>query len=348
MPRDAHEPGPEPQRLQEAVFSEAHVAAELRHPPVIVVGLPRSGTKFLTHVLNGIQGLFVFDDLYFFREARGVGAGETLTRPQFDHLLGWLAARSVYPEERSYSFSHRPVSQADVDRLKAAVGAALAGRDVPPHALLEEWMVRYAMLQGCDRWGYKAPQDFLYLETIARQLPGARFIFIYRDPRTMMASYRYVPDRHGRAGRYHPITYALYWRLAHRSIQAAAEEVPVQPVRFEELVAEPEQVGARIAAWLGAPWKGTTVPETVNTSFGERRRTITPTERWICERIAGPEMRGAGYVPDTRRPRLRDLPDLVWLTLRYGYHQVREVVRSPRSRASARAFLARLTGGRAR
>lgn len=329
----------------DVVFSDAPVAPLRREPPVVVVGLPRSGSKYLTHVLNGLEGLYVFDDLYYFREARGIdGATGPLSAETFDHLIRWIAVRSVFPD-RKYNFNHRPVSEAQVEQLKEGVTAACRGRDVAAHDLLEEWMVRFALLQGCHRWGYKAPQEFMYLDFVANAFPGTQFVFLYRDPRRVMSSYKYVPDRHGAAGRYHPVTYALYWRLAQRTVAEKGQSLLVHRVKFEDLVDAPDKVGAGLGAFLDLPWRGAEIPKKVNSSFtNQSRQEITPTERWLCERMAGSEMVQLGYAPDTPSPRLRDVPDLLRTTLRSALHQLHQLCTNPVSRKSAFTFLGRLAG----
>jgi hypothetical protein len=328
----------------ELAFAPILLHLRRRVPPVVVVGLPRSGTKFLTHVLNGLPGLYVFDDLYYFRQVRGIGARSPLSPEHFDQLIGWLAARSVFPD-REYQFKHEPVSETDVARIRGAVAQAFQGRAVAVPELLEEWMVRYAAIHRCDHWGYKAPQDFMYLDYVANSFPGTRFVFLYRDPRKVMASYKYVPDRHGRAQRYHPVTYALYWRLAWRTMAAHMGKLPIHRVRFEDLVANPDRVGSELAAFLDLPWLGASTPERVNTSFGAGgRREITPTERWICHRLAGPEMEQGGYALDGAALRVRDVPDLLQTTLRFGYHFASSFLTDPRNRASALTFLNRMRG----
>lgn len=323
-------------------FSPEPVPPTRRLPPVVIVGLPRSGSKYLTHVMNGIEGLFIFDDLYYFREARGIGARNPLTADQFAHLIGWLAGRSVFPEY--IFFTHRPVSEDEVARLKDAVSQALQGREIAAHDLLEEWMIRYAMFHGCERWGYKAPQEFMYLDYVAEVFPGAQFIFLYRDPRKVMASYKYVSDRHGRANRYHPVTYALYWRLAQRTIASWSTALPIHRVKFEDLAAQPDRIGANIANFLGLRWAGAAVPARVNTSFDEnRRREVTPTERWICQKLAGPEMANLGYAADASAARLRDVPDLLKSTVRSAAYHISQLVSNPISRKSAMTFVSRLT-----
>jgi hypothetical protein len=309
-----------------------------------VVGLPRSGTKFLTHVMNHIRGLYVFDDLYYFREARGTGAREVLDPDQLEHLIRWLGARSM-PERTKVHLHRHALEAADVERLQESVRRALPGPRVPLHAPLEEWMLRLAMLNGCEHWGYKAPQDFMILDRLATAFPGARFLFIYRDPRAMMASYKFVPDTYGDARQYHPVPYALYWRMAHRTIAEREAVLPIRHVKFEDLIREPLAVGRSIAEFLQLPWQEPRIPEKVNTSFDTRERSeINPTERWICERLAGDAMVRAGYELGQGGPRLRDLPELLKLSVRFAGRQGWKSITMPRKRASAKMFLLRLLG----
>ena len=45
------------------------VASRGSGQPLIIVGLPRSGTSFLAHVLSAIDDWYVFDDLYCVQKA---------------------------------------------------------------------------------------------------------------------------------------------------------------------------------------------------------------------------------------------------------------------------------------
>ena len=49
-------------RLEALIKSPTLVNQETT-PPVIVVGLPRSGSSYLAHVLSCLEGWFIFDDL---------------------------------------------------------------------------------------------------------------------------------------------------------------------------------------------------------------------------------------------------------------------------------------------
>ncbi len=321
------------------------LAPDHRRPPVVVVGLPRSGSSYLSHLMSQLEDWFVFDDLYLYRQARALGADGALDPEQLHRLvdfLGWqLRARLKYDRD----FVQLRCRLDEVDGLCEAVEAALGAQPVRWHELLEEWMVRLALRHGRTRWGYKAPQDFMHMEELAALFPGVRFVFIVRDPRQTMASFKYVRGEDGAPGQYHPLVYARYWRMAHELTERSAAEhgLPLLRVRFEELVADPLGQGRRIAAFLGTRLEEPLVPMGANTSFraGERR-DITPTERWLCERVTGPRLADAGYAASGARPRLRDVPDLMATTLRFAAYQGRRLWRDPAARESVRGYLARL------
>ena len=327
------------------LFSKVPVVTEPKKPPVIIVGLPRSGSSFLSHVLSTLDDWYVFDDLHFYREARAVKADGPLTSEQLDRLvffLGWQVRARIKFEEH---FSKPRCTLEDVDRMCAAVLETFRERPVVWHELMEEWMMRLALHHGKTRWGYKTPQDFMHVRELHGLFPGARFLFIMRDPRRMMASIKYVPPQDGARGQYHPCIYASYWKMAYGAFRQleSAGDIPILMVRFESLVADPDGQARAIAEFLGATLTRSVPVRGSNTSFGGgKRRDLTPTEKWMCERIAGPVMESAGYEVEHPRPRLRDVPDLLFTTARFAGYQSSRLIREPSARVSVTAFLRRL------
>ena len=102
----------------------------------------------------------------------------------------------------------------------------------------------------------KLPHNYLYLGAIRRALPEARILSLSRSPldscfamyRTLLAAYPFSYDFEDLA-RY----YAAYSRLmAH---WRAALGARLCEVGYEDLVAQPEAVGARVAAYCGLQWE---------------------------------------------------------------------------------------------
>ncbi len=331
--------------MSSPLFASQPVAPDHRAPPVVVVGLPRSGSSFLSHVMSALQDWYVFDDLYLHRQARAMKALGPLSGEQLAalvHFLGWQVRARIKFEE---DFSKPQCSLDDVDRMTEAVTEAFAGRNVHWHELLEEWLVRLALHHGRHRWGYKAPQDFMHMEMLAGLFPGIRFVFIVRDPRETMCSFKYVDGEDGTPGQYHPWVYARYWRMANVDAVATAEALglPVLRVRFEDLVRDPTAEGHRLAAFLGTSLEDEILQDGGNTSFREGpRRSLTETERYICERVAGDVMAAEGYALEGARPRIGDVWDLTRTTLRFAGHQAVRLLRDPAARGSVRSFLSQL------
>jgi hypothetical protein len=331
------------------LFSRSRLALEHRTSPVVVVGLPRSGSSYLSHVMSCIDDWFVFDDLYLHREARALGVAGRLDAKQLEGLiffLGWqLRARLRFDRD----FVRLRCELDDVDEMDRALRETFTGEHVEWHELLEEWLVRLALLHGCRHWGYKAPQDFMHMPLLARIWPDIRFVLLVRDPRANMASAKYVEGEDGDRGQYHPLVHARYWQMAQRLTRRNAEElgVPLHHVRYEDLVRDPDGVGAELATFLDSRLSGSVPAMGANTSFraGERK-TLTPTETWLCEQINGPLMERAGYKREGASPRLRDVPDLLWTSARFAAYQTARMVRDPAARASVGSFVRNALGAR--
>jgi hypothetical protein len=207
-------------------------------------------------------------------------------------------------------------------------------------------MTRLARHHGCEHWGYKAPQDFMHLDMLKEIWPGVRFIFVYRDPRRVMASKKYVDGQDGTPGEYHPFVYARYWRMAADAMIAANQNGEVYFAQFEKLVADPDEEARRIASFLDTRFDGTVERTQGNTSFkGGKRRNITPTEAWVCERIAGNAMQELGYDSSEGKVRLQDAPDLAWRSLRFTAAQGKRMFKNPAARQSVKFFLTSLVSG---
>ena len=322
---------------------------DAHEPPLIVVGLPRSGTSFLADLLSQMPDWYVFDDLFLYRKAKSIGVDGPLSPAQLDQLIRFLGWQ-IRARMRFKQFSVPQMAWEDVDRMDRALSETFRGRTVQWHELMEEWLTRLSQHHGCHRWGFKATQDFLHLGVLQSVFPETRFIFVLRDPRTMLASKKFVRAEDGHPAAYHPIVYSVYWKMAVERMLSAARPLssPVLSVRFEDLVADPAAEGRRLAEFLETQLEGEIEIPRPNTSFGsgKQRRTITPTESWFCERIAGSAMLAQGYSLGEGRFRLRDLPELCWITVRFGCYQLWRLASEPSARVSVVAFLRNLLRGK--
>jgi hypothetical protein len=115
-------------------------------------------------------------------------------------------------------------------------------------------MESVARNQNVERWADCTPHHLLSMEEIKRQIPDAIFIHIIRDGRDVALSYL-------RQGWAHPLPWdrgeemavaALYWKWIVGRGRAAGKTLgrDYQEVRFEDLVANPQQVLARLGQFI--------------------------------------------------------------------------------------------------
>jgi hypothetical protein len=334
------------QEADSPLFSRTPVVQQST-PPVVVVGLPRSGSSFLAHVLSTLDGWYVFDDLYLYEKVKTLNINGTLQSKQLHSLvsfLGWTVRARVKFEK---GFLKPQCTWEDVDRMVEAVLETFKDRPVYWHQLLEEWLMRLALHHGCWRWGYKTPKDFLHMDMLVDLFPEIRFIFIRRDPRKMMASKKYVHKPNGDPREYHPIAYALYWKMAYEKVQRFIDKgrAPVYAVKFEELVVDPNGVAQQLADFLGTNVSGSVPIKGKNTSFDSgKRQDITETEKWICEHLVGESMEKAGYTIGEVSPKFQDLGDLLGTSIQFSQHQMRRALTNPRKRVAVASYLQGLLG----
>lgn len=315
-------------------------AVEIR-PPVIVVGLPRSGSSFLSDILSQVQGLYVFDDLYLYREAKAIGADTGyLSEIQLDRLLfflGWqIRARLKYG-----TFSVPNMDFEDVDIMNSALRQLYVGQQVRWYELLEEWMMRLAINQGATRWGYKAPQDFLNIGLLKVVFPGVKFIFIQRDPREMMRSLKYVHDMDGNPKQYHPIFYSLYWKsCANKMAKLKHQNNNFLTVKFENMVASPSATVAEVAEYLELPAPNNLQVKKTNSSFqNKKKQELSSTEIWLIEKIIGRDMEICDYQLSGCKPSLRGFWGVLKVSFIFTGYQVSRVFKKKSALVSIKTFL---------
>jgi len=315
-----------------------HVEAE---PPVILVGLPRSGSSFLSDVLSQIDDWYVFDDLYLYREAKAIGAVEGfLSTDQLENLLyflGWqIRARLKFG-----TFSIPKMSMEDVDTLNGVLFRLFTNKKVTWSELLEEWMLRLAYNQGCKRWGYKAPQDFLHIDVLNIAFPGVKYIFIQRDPRTMMRSLKFVHSNDGNPKQYHPLAYSLYWKSCAKTIiNLQTKGVNILVVHFEKLISKPTESADNIAQFLGANISKDLVIKKSNSSFHDKKqKELTSTEIWLIEKMIGNYLKVGGYKTSNRRPDLLGFIEVFRVSFVFAFFQFFRVFKKKSALVSIKSFL---------
>lgn len=307
--------------MSDALFFPDRLArTDTDRKSVIVVGLPRSGSSVLSQVMSELPGWYVFDDLYTSRAAKRAGVFDRpMTEAALDeilHFLGWqIRARKWHG-----LFAIPAVEEDEIEPMNAVLKSLFKGSGADWLDLQEEWLVRLAARNECPNWGYKAPGAFRYLDKVLGRHPEMKAVFLLRAPEAVLASYKYMPkeSEDGDPAQYHPVSHAIYWRMAARAYaRAVATHGPerITLVRFEDMIVDPGATITRLAAFLGTtPPEAPSLPEQKNTSFpGGKRRELNGLERAILAAVTGKDRAALGFAEAPPAPTLKgtDLLDFI-------------------------------------
>jgi hypothetical protein len=206
-------------------------------PPVVILGVRRSGTTLLRVMLDRSAELAVPDESYFV--------------PQ-------LAARHRGPVDRERFLD-------DVSRLATIREWGLSLDEIAPRVregstpgeAIAAIFETYSSLRGKARWGDKTPLYMQYLPLLERLFPTAVFVHLVRDGRDAALSFLDVPGGIMTEGWGHPhdaVGFACLWRtevVSARSLGARVGPDRYLELRYEDLVVDSERVLAGVCAFAG-------------------------------------------------------------------------------------------------
>ena len=203
-------------------------------PPLIVLGVRRSGTTLLRVMLDRSSELAVPDESYFV--------------PQLARRHGGVVDREAFLDDLRrlptlVEWSLAPAAVAERLRPGMTTGEAIA-------AVFET----YADLHGKPRWGDKTPLYMQHLPLLERLFPDARFVHLVRDGRDAAVSFLAVPAGIMTEGWGHPrgaAGFACQWATEVRDARALGERLGDRylEVRYETFVAQPAETLHGICAF---------------------------------------------------------------------------------------------------
>lgn len=255
--------------------------------PVFVVGSPRSGTTLLYHLLLSAGGFAVY---------RAEASVFNLLAPRFGDLSERRNRTALLDAWLPSEYFRRSGLEPEGFRELVQERCRSAGD------LLRLFMDSVAVRQGVRRWAECTPENLLYIDEIKRTIPDAIFLHIVRDGRDVACSLaeqgwigRRLSDPASRV-----FLSGLYWQWmvgrGRESLERYTDDA--KEVRFEELVADPRAILAKVSAFVGHDLNYSRIRErgigTVhrpNTSFPSRHEEpdFQPVGRWKA-RFEGEEL----------------------------------------------------------
>jgi hypothetical protein len=267
--------------------------------PFFIFGCPRSGTSLLSAMLGMHPRLAIpgeshlYDNIYPIVERHG----------DLDHARRARVLAEILRSEFLKKWSPAPSMSETLD--------AVTRPDF--HGLVDALLRSWASQQGKSRWGEKTPQHTLYWHIILAGFPDAQVIHMVRDGRDVVLSYRSVFF-----GPKHIYPLALRWNqylATAEEARAFLREPAFLQVRYEDLVAAPEEELRRICAFLGEEFSPAMLAyhrerrssriekrnaqnlgqPVMSDNTGKWRTQLTGRELRIVEAVAGDSLERYGY-----------------------------------------------------
>ena len=222
----------------------------MANPYVFIVGCPRSGTTLLQRMVDAHPLIAITREAHwiyeYFEGRRGVTPEGLATPELISHLL------------KEPRFTRL---QVDREKLEALVAT---GPPVPYRDFVAHIFDLYGQHTAKALVGNKTPNFVRSLEALHALWPAARFVHLIRDGRDVCLSVAKCPKaQHKEPGIFATwkddsvSTTALYWELNVRLGRQAGNLVGPElyyELRYESLVAHPEEECAALCAFLGLPY----------------------------------------------------------------------------------------------
>jgi hypothetical protein len=216
-------------------------SSEVQDRLLFVVSPPRSGSTLLQRMIGSHSQVYTHPEPHLITPMAYLGYHGTVDKAPYDHINSAEAIRLFV--------SNLPAKEADYLDALRAYADTLYGRMLDPTGK------RYFM--------DKTPAYALVLPFLTQLYPRAKYVVLTRHPLAIFSSFAnsFFDGDWQRAHEFNP--------LLERYVPAIAKmlrerPVPVSHVRYEELVASPEQHLERVFAYMDVENE----PEAVN--YGER------------------------------------------------------------------------------
>jgi Sulfotransferase family len=272
--------------------------ASAREPPLLLVGVRRSGTTLLRVMLDGNPELAIPDESYFI--------------PQ----LAVRHRRPIDADEFVDDLRRLPTLR-EWDLPVEAVRTRVRDGMTPGEAVAAIYEA-YAERHGKRRWGDKTPMYMQHLPLLDELFPDARYVHLIRDGRDAALSFLSMPEGVVTRTWAHPRSasdFACQWRTEVAAARRLGRSVGTDrylEVRYEEFVAGPEAALRSICDYAGLPYDPRMLDYTGRVDVSAKphqqrlkqaptagvrdwRQDMSPEDVAAFEAVAGDALRACGY-----------------------------------------------------
>lgn len=266
-------------RIQRAVAADAAITARPVGPATVVVGLPRSGTTLLQHLLALDVQNRSLRQWEASRPYPSPGADPAADRRRIrsaersTRLLDRLApqARVLHPTGPGlptecvtlFANSFASLELGVIYQVPSYVDWCLQADMRPHYAFYARQLQFLSRHEQRPRWSLKSPAHLFWLEELTEALPESRVVFLRRDPIDVLSSFcRLVMVMSAAtARRVDPHAVGAYWSRTwaegvRRATRARTRIAPGRwfDVEYRDLVTDPVRTVSAIYDAFGLPF----------------------------------------------------------------------------------------------
>jgi len=245
------------------------------HNLVFIGGCPRSGTTWLQRLLAGHPRVRTGQESFLF-------------------------GRYVAPQLRGWRWELAREGSPTTATGRGGVGLSCYFQEHEFLAILKNYMCQLlrpmtGSLEPGELFVDKNPMNTLYLPEISELLPESRFIHLVRDPRDVVASLLAASHTWGSGWAPRKSRTAISSWVKHiRAANEGAKNIPPRlflEVRYEKLLASPENTLHDVGEFLGLEWDREAIKQTVENNKAETIKagggTPIPLYGEVAKRVGG-------------------------------------------------------------
>ncbi|WP_421890629.1 sulfotransferase family protein [Marinoscillum sp.] len=216
----------------------------LAEQPFFVLGSGRNGSTLLNRMLNQHSGLFLPSEQYFL--------GNSIIKYKLYNFLIWrdlmkVIAGELMPVTGSHTWDF------GAEEIFVELNGA---NDKSLQNVLDAIFRTYGLKNkvAFSQWGDTTPLNTYYIPELVSVFPKARFIFLLRDGRDVVASYKRGGEAYlGKLAE--PQQAAIHWVHAVKEYQKLQKQTEVLLIRYEDLVTQPEVELMKVCDHLGVAYE---------------------------------------------------------------------------------------------